>query len=363
MADYNEKIKDLEKQISTTKYNKKTQHAIGMYKAQLAKLKDKEESRGKGGKKGEGYVVRKTGDGTALLLGFPSVGKSTLLNALTNANSEVGAYDFTTLDVIPGLMEQDHAKIQILDVPGIVRGAASGKGRGKEVLSVMQNADLVLILIDVNYPEQLDILMKEVYDSHIRVNQRRPDVRIKKTAKDGIRLGATVKLSLQRDTIKAVLNEFKINNADVIIRSDITVDQLIDCIENNKKYLPGITILNKIDSVSEERLEEVIKLTKADLCVSAQKETGLEELRVLIFKRLELMKLWMKEPAKEVDMKEPLIITTNSTVKDVCSKLHKDFISKFKFCRVTVPSAKFPGQKLSLNHVLQNNDILELHMT
>jgi len=150
-----EKIKELEEQISNTKYNKKTQHAIGLYKAQLAKLKEKQKSRS-GGKKGEGYTVRKTGDGTVVLLGFPSVGKSTLLNALTNANSPVGSYAFTTLTVIPGILDYKYAKIQILDVPGVVYGAAAGTGRGKEVLAVIRNADLILFLIDVFHPEHYE---------------------------------------------------------------------------------------------------------------------------------------------------------------------------------------------------------------
>lgn len=168
-----EKIKELEELISKSKYNKKTQHAIGLYKAQLSKLKEKQASRSSKGKKGEGYDVRKTGDGTVVLLGFPSVGKSTLLNKLTNSKSPVGSYAFTTLTVIPGTLEYKHAKIQILDVPGVVHGAAAGTGRGKEVLSVIRNSDLILILIDVFHPEHYEALLKEVYDTSIRINQKK----------------------------------------------------------------------------------------------------------------------------------------------------------------------------------------------
>jgi len=74
----NDKIAELEDRIKNTKYNKKTQHAIGQYKAQLAQLKLKQAARSKK-KKGDGYSVRKTGDGTVVLLGFPSVGKSSFL--------------------------------------------------------------------------------------------------------------------------------------------------------------------------------------------------------------------------------------------------------------------------------------------
>ena len=107
---YDRKVKELEEQLSTTKYNKSTQHHIGLVKAQLAKLKEdyKRKAAAKGG--GTGFSVRRTGDATVIMVGFPSVGKSTLLNSITNANSPVGAYAFTTLTCIPGLLEYNHAK-------------------------------------------------------------------------------------------------------------------------------------------------------------------------------------------------------------------------------------------------------------
>ncbi|MFH1770342.1 MAG: GTP-binding protein [archaeon] len=362
MPDYNDKIKELEDQISKTKYNKRTQHAIGMYKAQLAKLKEKQTARGKSSGPKDGYSVRKTGDGTALLLGFPSVGKSTLLNSLTNQESEIGAYDFTTLSVIPGLLEYKHAKIQILDVPGIVKGAASGKGRGKEVLSVMRNADLVLILLDANDPKKLSVIEKEVYDSDIRINQKKPDVKIKKTAKDGIKISSTIKLEITEDTLKDILKEFKISNAEVVIRSKVDIDQWIDCIEDNKIYIPALTIITKADLISDVILKKIMKEARADLAVSATKSQGIEVLKEQIFQKLNFMSIYMKEPGKEADMKVPLIVFRGFTIRDVCNKLHKDFVRLFKFARVTGPSAKFSGQKFMLNHVLKDGDVLEIHV-
>ncbi|MFP4568387.1 MAG: OBG GTPase family GTP-binding protein [Candidatus Woesearchaeota archaeon] len=356
-----DKIKELEDLIANSQYNKRTQKAIGIYKAQLAKLKEKEASRGSGGG-GEGFAVRKTGDGTVVLLGFPSVGKSTLLNNLTDAESEVGAYAFTTLSTIPGMLDYKHAKIQVLDVPGIVHGAATGRGRGTEVFSVLRSADLILILIDVLSPNHYEAILKEINDSGIRINQRRPDVKIKKTSKDGIKISKTVKLDLDDDTIKEVLKTFRINNADVVIRSRIGVDELIDCIEANKIYVPSITVLNKVDLVSSDESKRVAKLIGADLLISANQDSDLVDLKELIFKRLDLIRLYMKEPGKEADLDVPLIIEKGSSVRDVCSKLHRDFVDKFKFCRVWGPSAKFPGQKLALKHKLLDEDIIEIHL-
>jgi uncharacterized protein len=358
-----EKIKELQELISKSKYNKKTQHAIGLYKAQLAKLKEKQKARSKG-KRGEGYSVRKTGDGTVVLLGFPSVGKSTLLNALTNANSPVGAYAFTTLTVIPGILDHKFAKIQILDVPGVVHGAAAGTGRGKEVLAVIRNADLILFLIDAFHPEHFKALQKEVYDADVRVNQEKTDVKIIKTAKGGINIGTTVKLTkIDNKTIEAILNEFKIVNANIVLREDIDADQLIDVIEGNKEYLPGITVLNKIDMVSKNELERIKAKVKPDISISAEKNKGVDELKELIYKALNIIRIYLKEYNKKADMEEPLIIWEGATLRDLCSKLHKDFVEKFKFAKIW-GSSKFDGQHIKkLDYELKDNDIVELRMT
>lgn len=77
---------------------------------------------------GEGFEVQKYGDGRVALIGFPSVGKSTLLTQLTGTKSEAANYEFTTLTCIPGVIHYNDAKIQLLDLPGIIEGAAEGKG-------------------------------------------------------------------------------------------------------------------------------------------------------------------------------------------------------------------------------------------
>ena len=364
MVDYSKKIKELQDELKKTKYNKATQAHIGIVKAKIAQLKQKQESRSqkKTGRSDYGYTVRRSGDGTVLLLGFPSSGKSTLLNKLTNQDSEIGAYAFTTLSVVPGMMEYKQAKIQILDVPGIVSGAASGRGRGKEVLAVIQNADLVLVLVDVQHPEHYPAILREVWESRIRLNKKKPQVWIKKKLKGGIQIGKTVKLDVEDETLRKVLREFRINNADVLIRSKIDLDDFIDCIEQNRKYLPAFTCVSKADLVSEKELKAVMKEVKGDVFVSAEKNINIDKLKELIFDKLDFIRIYMKEPKKEADLKEPLIVFRGATIKDVCDKTHKSFASRFKFARVWGSSAKFDAQKKMLKHVLEDKDILEVHL-
>ncbi len=365
MVDYTKKIKELQEELKKTKYNKATQGHIGIVKAKISQLREKQELRSsqKTGKSEHGYSVRKSGDATVLLLGFPSSGKSTLLNTLTGTNSEVAAYAFTTLTVIPGMLNYNLAKIQILDVPGIVSGAASGRGRGKEVLAVIQNADMVLIIVDINHPEHYPAMLKEVWESRIRLNKTKPEVFIKRKSSGGIQVGKTVVIDLDDNTIKEILREFRIMNAEVLIRSPIDVDDFIDCIESNRKYLPAITCISKADLATAAQVSEIKKQLNADIAVSAELNLNIDNLKELIFQKLNFIRIYLKEPRKEADLQEPMILKQKSTIKDVCEKTHKDFVSRFKFARLWGKSAKFPGQQFRrLDHSLADNDILEIHL-
>ena len=363
-SSHQKRVKELEEELAATKYNKKTQHHIGLVKAKLARVKGEYQRKSSARGKTEGFAVKRTGDATTIIVGFPSVGKSTLLNAITNANSRVGAYAFTTLTCIPGLLEYNHAKIQVLDVPGIVEGAATGRGRGKEVLACALSADLVIILLDVFHPKHLDIVKKEICETGLRINQKPPIVRITKKARGGIDVSSTIKLiNLNEEAIKAILKEFRLDSCSIVIREDITDDQLIDAIEDNRIYVPAITVLNKIDMVDAHELERVKAIVNPDICISAEKKINAEELKELIYKRLEFIQVFCKEVGKKADMGVPLIMRKGDTLRDVCLKLHKDFVAKFKFARILGKSVKFGSLVIrNLGHQLEDGDIIELHI-
>lgn len=362
-----DKIKALEEEIRTTKYNKRTQHAVGLLKAKLAMLKERAEKRSAVGKaKGDDrFSVRKTGDGSAVLLGFPSVGKSTLLNALTKAKSDVGEYSFTTLNAVPGLLKYKHAKIQIIDVPGIVNGAAKGAGRGREVLGIVRNADLIIILIDALFPQHYEAVLYEVYSAGVRINKSKPDVTITKKERGGIQIGSSVKLTkIDKKTIISIAREMKLNNADILIRSDIDADEFIDVLKGDRIYTNAITIITKCDLIDKEKLEKLKKKIKPDVVVSAEKNIGINELKNVIFDRMNFIRIFLKEVNKKADMEEPLIMFKGCTIGDVCRKLHRDFVDKFRYARVWGRSAKFDAQVFrKLDKRLEDEDVLELHIS
>ncbi|PVD38763.1 hypothetical protein C0Q70_01386 [Pomacea canaliculata] len=176
-----EKITEIEREIARTQKNKATEYHLGLLKAKLAKYRQQLlEPQGKSSAKGEGFDVMKSGDARVALIGFPSVGKSTLLNTLTSTHSESASYEFTTLTCIPGVIEYNSANIQLLDLPGIIEGASQGKGRGRQVIAVARTADLVIIMLDATKKDiQRELLEKELEAVGIRLNKEKPNIYFK----------------------------------------------------------------------------------------------------------------------------------------------------------------------------------------
>ena len=184
-----DKIKEIEFEMSRTQKNKATEFHFGMMKARLAKLRSKLLEPPKKVGPSEGFDVIKHGDARVSLIGFPSVGKSTILNLFTDTNSEVNPRDFTTLKCIPGVLKYNNCNIQLLDLPGIIKGASEGKGKGRQVIAVAKSSDLILIILDAQkYEEQKNIILRELDAVGIRLNKTKPNIIVKNTAGGGIQL-------------------------------------------------------------------------------------------------------------------------------------------------------------------------------
>lgn len=221
--------------------------------------------------------MARTGIASVGFIGFPSVGKSTLMSGLTGTTSEAAAYEFTTLTTVPGTMDVHGAKLQILDLPGIIEGAKDGKGRGRQVIAVARTCNLIFIVLDVCKPlvstiatyshginqtltssssppilqKDKAVLEKELEGVGIRLNKEPPNIVVRKKDKGGISVTNVSLLScdvaaiyinsmeipamqtvpltqIDADVVKAVCNEYKISSADVAFRCDGTVDDLIE---------------------------------------------------------------------------------------------------------------------------------------
>jgi small GTP-binding protein len=359
-----EKIKAIQDEMAKTQINKATEHHIGLLKAKIAKLKREQEENviKKSGMKSDGFDVRRTGDATVVFIGLPSVGKSTLLNKMTKAKSTVGAFTFTTLTVVPGMMDYRGAKIQVLDLPGIIKGASTGKGLGKRILSVARTADLVLLMLDVFQPYHENVLVNELGNIGIRLNQLPPNITIEKASMGGIAVAQQVKLTkITEKHLKDILHLYGIVSARVVIREDITSEQLADYIAGNVSYSKSITILNKIDLVDKEFLKELKKKIKSEVIeVSANSNINVELLKEKIYEKLKFIRIYMRPKGGETDFKEPLIAREGDTVEDICNKLHRRMRRAFRYGLVWGKSVKFGGQRVGLTHILLDEDVLTI---
>jgi hypothetical protein len=366
-----ERIEELETELSNTKVNKRTEMAVGMLKAKIAKLKEELESKlSKGGSRGEGFAVKKEGDATVGLLGKPSVGKSTLLGKVTNKESKIGAYEFTTLDVVPGLLHHKHTNLQILDLPGIIDRAADNRGFGKKVLSVVRACDLVVLVIDSRNPiEDVEMLLRETKKSGIIFNKEKPNIEIKRAYKGGV----VVPLNnseehISYELIKQVVNDRKLTNAEVIIHEKgLSAEEFVDACYGNLEYQNAVICLNKIDLFSVEEIKKKADVIKKKFPqfplfgLSAESEINLDKFKDFIWDELGFIYVYLKEQKKEPDMKKPLIVRKNDTIEKVCSKIHFDLLKKFQFAKIKGKSAKFDWQRVGLEHVVEDKDIVEIY--
>jgi uncharacterized protein len=360
MSSLEEQITAVEEEIRNTAYNKATQLHIGRLKAKIAVLRLEREFRAKGKGGGVGYAVRKSGHATVGLVGYPSTGKSTLLNRLTAADSETGAYDFTTVSIIPGMLRWGGASIQILDMPGLVPGAAKGRGRGREVLSVVRSADLVLFLIDPEHPN-LRALANELEGAGVRINQRPPRIVVHRVDRGGLTISSTVRLThLAGGMAAQIAREFGLHNGSIIFREDATVDQLIDVLAGNRVYLPALFVVNKAETLTPaERTKLASDLRGFDpLFISARNQTGLDQLVERVGRALRFIRVYVKPPGRPPDLQEPVILRQGDSVEGLLRRLPPELDRTFRAAQVWGKSARFPGQTVGRDHILSDEDIV-----
>ena len=303
-----DKIAALEEMLAIMPKHKGTDHLKADLRRRIAKLMQS------GGKKAAAQraamTVQKEGAAQVPVIGTPNSGKSSIVNALTNASPTVAEYPFATHTIIPGMMEYENIQIQLLDTPPLVSGSTLAL-----LPPNLVRADALLVVIDLSGDP---LLQMETITSELA----------------GMRIG-----------IGRTAGE---SNDEEIIR-------------HSKKAL---IIGNKIDIEGAVENYELMELYRDDfpvLAVSAARGTGLEDLKLAIFRLLEVIRVYTKTPGQKPDMNDPIVLPMGSTLADAATEVHKDFAANLKFARIW-GSGKHDGVMAKRDHILQDGDIIELHM-
>jgi ribosome-interacting GTPase 1 len=305
-----EKVEALEAMLAVMPKHKGTDHLRADLRRRMAKHQEEAQRRPSLPKKGSAYNVRKEGAGQVVLVGLPNAGKSQLLATLTEAVTEVANYPFTTKVPMPGMMRFENIQIQLVDMPPLIDREA------KPWLShLLRNADILLVMVDLGEGPlmQMDVIMAELEGVKVKL--------IGMEVKDELLIGVAQKKAL------IVGSKNDLNNADEnyeILRS---------------RYGGQLPVVS----------------------ISAQKGTGLEEMKRIIYEMLDIIRVYTKSPGAKADLNEPVILKKGSTVEEAAGSVHKDFLRNLKYAQVW-GSGKFDGQKVSRGHVLEEGDIVEFHI-
>ena len=368
-----EKIKEIELELTRTQRNKATEYHVGQLKARLAKLRTQllEPGGGGGAREGEGFDVSKTGDARVALIGFPSVGKSTLLSVLTGTESTAAAYEFTTLTCIPGNIYVRGTKIQLLDLPGIIEGAAHGKGRGRQVIAVAKSSDLVLMVLDAGRESEKNhraILEAELESVGLRLNKEPPNIYFRRKKTGGVKFASMVPLTglgpEPARTVADILKEYKVHNADVLFRDDCSVDEFIDVVEGNRKYVRCLYVWNKIDCVTMEDVDRLAREPHSVVISAAPAlHLNLDRLVERMWEALTLTRVYTKKRGSAPDLREPVVMTAGRhgcTVESFCAHIHRELVATFKFALVWGASVRHSPQHCGLAHTLLDEDVVQI---
>ena len=349
-----EKIKDIEKEISRTQINKATMSHLCSLRAKLCKYRTELLAGPKTGgpQEGTGFDVEKVGDARVALIGFPSVGKSSMLSAFTSTKSEAASYEFTTLTCIPGIIHHRDCRIQLLDLPGIIEGASEGKGRGRQVIGVARSCDLILLVVDAGSGKadrQRELLERELEVVGLRLNQRPPNVYFKRKKDGAVSISSSCQLvNITETDVRQLLHEYKIHSAEVLLhacmrtchacthacvrtrmhahmqvlfREDCTIDQFLDIIEGNRKYVRCLYVYNKIDMTSIEECERISSMPNT-MVLSVKMGLNLDVFKDYLWDYLGLVRVYTKPRGKKPDFDDPLVLTNgrHGTSVEACCK-------------------------------------------
>ncbi len=279
-------------------------------KAKIAKLKSEISSKSSAPSK-TSHKIPRQGAGRVLLLGAPNVGKSQLLASLTRAKPEIAPFPFTTQAPLPGMMYFEDCPIQLIDLPPMTADYFD-----PATLNFVRGADLVLLVVDL----ASDNLVEET---------------------------------------QSVLDHFKDG------KTRLGKTNCLDDSDIGTTYTQTLLLYNKIDSegAMERRqiFEEFLPLDFDTLEVSGASRTNLDRLSEDVFKRLDIVRVYSKNPkVKEPDMTKPFVIKRGETLIEVAEQIHRDMAKSLKSARIWGEGVH-PGTTVKPDYQPHDKDIAELH--
>lgn len=304
-----DKVTYLEEMLSKIPKHKGTDHLRADLRKKLSKLKDASRTK-KGAKRHVSpYHIGREGAGQLAVIGPPNAGKSALVNAVTNATPEVSPAPFTTWGPTPGMMLIDNVQVQLIDTPPV-----SDDYTDPEYLNLLRRVDLILIMIDLQAdPVQQ---LEDVYEM------------------------------LQENRIFPAHLERELEE------------------EGYQLFVPCLVLVNKYDSEEYQEhyqiFEELKPFDVPLIPISVKNASNLDEFKSRVFEKLEIIRVYSRPPGKEPDFSSPFVIDKGATVAEFAAQVHKDFEENLKTARIWGASAEFEGQMVSRDHLLQDEDVVEL---
>jgi small GTP-binding protein len=303
-----EKVATLEEMLALMPKHKGTDHLRAKLRAKIAKLTEASEK--KLATKRTSMAIEKEGAAQIAVIGLPNSGKSQLVTSITNASPTVAEYPFTTHSATPGMMEFENIKIQLIDTPPLVPQAIDFW-----LPPMLRGADALLIMVDL----------------------------------------ADAPLG-QMETIINQLEKMRIVISDAEAREEL---------EFSLWHKKALIIGNKIDRDNASQNYTALKNKYGEqfpvIAVSAREGTGLEELKHKIYRVLDVIRVYTKAPGQKPVFTDPIVIRRGSTLEDAAAEVHKDFRNKLKYARIW-GSGKHEGIMAKRDHVLEDGDIIELHL-
>ncbi len=366
-----EKIVKLQEFLSLVPKHKGTEKLCAQVKTKIATLRKEieEKKRRRSGRGGPKFFLEKEGAAQIVLLGPTKVGRSSLLTSITNAKTEVSNYPFATLEPVPGMFQFEDLQFQVVEAPALVAGAAEGEAWGLQTLGLARNADGLILMVDLtkDASNQLTVILDELEKARILTQKPRARVEIERRPVDaGLRIvivGRLIGCNLQ--DVEDMLKGYRVLDATLKIYGEATLDDVEDAIFESTVYKPAIVVANKTDAAGAERnlqeLKGFVSNRSIIVPVSCQTKMGLEKLGAEIFKALDIIRVYTKQPNDPEPSNKPFILKRGSSIGDLAQQIHSDFIERFAYARVWAKRLPFSPQKVGSSFILEDRDTVELH--